>query len=342
MRPQTLRHIARALEPLSAALGTAQFEAHLAELLGSLLPHDMMSVARYSRHAVPELVAHSANFPRSMAATYADLYRRFDPYARRWRDNEKLTVVTLSEMTSPRQKVDRYVREFLFENGIRDEIGIFLPAIAGASLGIFHESATRRYGKSEKRLLQEIHPFLANLYRTHLAAVFAVPHDAPAGLPTGGDAVVVTTETGEMVWSTKAWTDLSSDDRAAIGALIAGNAHPDGRDLALDDGRILTGDRLGHQGSRIVWTLAAEPQPNLLPAAPDVDAWAFDQDLTPRERDVVKHILAGYPTSLIAERLGLSRGTVKNHRRRIYQKLDITTERELFLMYIETALGKAT
>ena len=37
----------------------------------------------------------------------------------------------------------------------------------------------------------------------------------------------------------------------------------------------------------------------------------------------------------IAERLGITVGTVKNHRRRIYEKLDITTERELFLQFFQ-------
>jgi DNA-binding CsgD family transcriptional regulator len=31
---------------------------------------------------------------------------------------------------------------------------------------------------------------------------------------------------------------------------------------------------------------------------------------------------------------------VKNHRRRIYYKLDITTERELFLLYINSVTGR--
>lgn len=48
-----------------------------------------------------------------------------------------------------------------------------------------------------------------------------------------------------------------------------------------------------------------------------------------------KLILAGHPTANIAERLGITVGTVKNHRRRIYEKLDITTERELFLQFFQ-------
>lgn len=58
-------------------------------------------------------------------------------------------------------------------------------------------------------------------------------------------------------------------------------------------------------------------------------------DLSARERDVVRLVLAGHPTAGIAGKLGITPGTVKNHRRRIYGKLDITTERELFLQYID-------
>ena len=36
----------------------------------------------------------------------------------------------------------------------------------------------------------------------------------------------------------------------------------------------------------------------------------------------------------IAERLKLSVNTVKNHKKRMYLKLDITTERELFLTFV--------
>lgn len=62
-------------------------------------------------------------------------------------------------------------------------------------------------------------------------------------------------------------------------------------------------------------------------------------NLTGRERDVVELILAGHPSSGIAERLGISPGTVRIHRQSIYAKLDITTEREIFLQYIDFMSG---
>jgi DNA-binding CsgD family transcriptional regulator len=61
--------------------------------------------------------------------------------------------------------------------------------------------------------------------------------------------------------------------------------------------------------------------------------------LTPRERDIVQLILEGHPTAAIAGRLGIGRGTIKNHRKRIYDKLDITSERELFLLYLQWLSG---
>jgi DNA-binding CsgD family transcriptional regulator len=61
-------------------------------------------------------------------------------------------------------------------------------------------------------------------------------------------------------------------------------------------------------------------------------------ELSPRERQLVQLILAGHPTATIAKRLGITVGTAKNHRRRIYEKLDITTERELFLQFFQYRL----
>ena len=81
-------------------------------------------------------------------------------------------------------------------------------------------------------------------------------------------------------------------------------------------------------------------QPTLPGAQPDekrnaeipVSLWP---SLSDREREVVQLALSGYPTQRIAKKLGIAPGTVKNHRRRIYDKLDITTERELFLQFID-------
>ena len=53
-------------------------------------------------------------------------------------------------------------------------------------------------------------------------------------------------------------------------------------------------------------------------------------------RELAQLILAGHPNSVIATKLGITPGPAKNHRHNIYNKLDITTEREMFLQYVES------
>ncbi len=73
--------------------------------------------------------------------------------------------------------------------------------------------------------------------------------------------------------------------------------------------------------------------------APAVDhLWP---SLTARECEVVSLILAGHASPEIARRLGIAPGTVRNHRLNIYAKLDITSEREVFLTYLDLVSGKA-
>lgn len=61
--------------------------------------------------------------------------------------------------------------------------------------------------------------------------------------------------------------------------------------------------------------------------------------LTQREKQIVSLTLEGHPIAGIAKKLGVGRGTIKNHRLRLYQKLDITTERELFLVHMRHLEG---
>lgn len=87
----------------------------------------------------------------------------------------------------------------------------------------------------------------------------------------------------------------------------------------------------GPDFSRTSAPAAPGASPRREPLLPD-GLWP---ELSARERELVQLVLAGHPTRTIAERLGITVGTAKNHRRRIYEKLDITTERELFLQFLQ-------
>lgn len=61
----------------------------------------------------------------------------------------------------------------------------------------------------------------------------------------------------------------------------------------------------------------------------------FGRDvLTPRECEVVKLVLRGYSTKSVSQALGISPGTVKVHRENIYAKLHVSSQAELFNLFI--------
>ncbi|WP_339670753.1 helix-turn-helix transcriptional regulator [Dasania marina] len=57
--------------------------------------------------------------------------------------------------------------------------------------------------------------------------------------------------------------------------------------------------------------------------------------LTAREREVVRLILGGHSLRSAAERLSLSESTLKQHRWHIYNKLDVSSQSELFFLFID-------
>ncbi|SDH89999.1 helix-turn-helix transcriptional regulator [Pseudomonas panipatensis] len=60
--------------------------------------------------------------------------------------------------------------------------------------------------------------------------------------------------------------------------------------------------------------------------------------LSEREMEIARLILRGYSSKAMAERLAISPETIKVHRRHLYAKLDISSQPELFSLFLQ-ALG---
>ncbi|TPL54331.1 helix-turn-helix transcriptional regulator [Mesorhizobium sp. B2-4-6] len=58
-------------------------------------------------------------------------------------------------------------------------------------------------------------------------------------------------------------------------------------------------------------------------------------NLAPRELQIVHLSLRGYHNAAIAKAMGISHQVVKNRKRMVYDKLDITSERELFRLFLD-------
>ncbi|MBN7798558.1 helix-turn-helix transcriptional regulator [Parahaliea mediterranea] len=65
--------------------------------------------------------------------------------------------------------------------------------------------------------------------------------------------------------------------------------------------------------------------------------------LSPREKDVLEMMLRGYGTDVSAQKLEIAVETVRRHRKSIYRKLDVSSQTDLFSLFINamSCLGEA-
>ncbi|MEX2649343.1 MAG: LuxR C-terminal-related transcriptional regulator [Alphaproteobacteria bacterium] len=315
------------------AVGTADFHRHLLGALRTLAPWDAADVVRYSGFAAPDFL-HVDGLSQAVIEVYLSGFYRFDPFYHWWRERGRGAVVTLRRLSGPSDLEGEYFTGFLPRSGMVDELGVFLPSVGRTAIALFLESATKHFGQRDIARVEAAFPLFAGLNEAHVARSLA-------DLRQGGDgaeqrAIAIIDRDGRAVFASPAW-------RAAEAA------HPDLRALKMD-ASLRAGERR-RTAAGLVHAEALGARSSLapngillvleagVPALPPLDFDAAFEGfstgrLTRRETQIARLILTGYPTDAIAKALGIGRGTVKNHRRRLYDKLDITTERELFSLFL--------
>ena len=61
--------------------------------------------------------------------------------------------------------------------------------------------------------------------------------------------------------------------------------------------------------------------------------------LTERESQVINLVLHGHSTKTIAEKLSISVETVKLHRKHAYAKLEVSSQAELFYLFLDALMS---
>ena len=326
-----------ALGRAAGAIGSDEFTARLLRLFAGLIRHDMSMVVRYARFSAPDYLV-CEGLPQHFIDIYSSSYYLLDPFYSYWQRRERGGVVTLSDVAPPDWRNSPYRRVFQRQARISDELGMFLPGVGRSSIALFVERSKGRFSAREKQMARHVYPAIAGLYRAHLARIFAElgtgVGSRAAGLPKRPTLLV--DRGGQRVYASEAWRALEAKDRR-IKTAVAGLAGQVGKTAALSDDRVMHLARLEADfplaPGGLIYAIETEGRTPLRPPGKDAII-GFAPELTPREREIVQLVVEGHPSVTIAQRLGISRGTVKNHRRRLYDKLDITSERELFLLYV--------
>jgi DNA-binding CsgD family transcriptional regulator len=313
-------------------IGTAAFYRRLMDAIGLMLDADLSMVMRYSRYSAPEYVVHDELQAAHMEYYLRGLYR-VDPVYRLCREPGVQGVYNLDDVCTPEERNGEYFSIFLQMTGMADDLVVLFAAPAGSTIGLVYERKTA-FRRSEVEDLRRIFPLLAGMHGAHERLMLSTLADQRR---ERGKPFSIVDHDGRRVFESQSWREalrgkVRATEKLAAQAIAAGRSIDIGAGLIVHVEPLDAGFALAPNGCLLILEDGSDGLP---PISYEQALERFlEGKLTPREREIVSLVLLGFPTSKLAERLGLSVNTVKNHKKRLYLKLDITTERELFLTFV--------
>lgn len=316
-----------------AACGTARFHQALNQAIRGLVQSDTSGVMQLSEYSVPQyLLTH--NIPEDECTFYLSGFYRLDPFFRYWRMEGKPGVTSLHRLAD---KVDpsSYMTSFQPRTGMMDEIGILLSKFPGVADDFFF-LRKHPFEDWELERLDAAFPLIEQLHRlnTRLGLQALAMKADTSGLAADAACFAVLDQGGQTVFSSPDWSALVGGDLALSDAVARLSRSDTPGTLPFSRGYVAShrfdDDFALSPSGRLILVFLADAPRRLL-RLDEVLENLFADQLTNRETEICRLILQGHPTAGIATHLDISPGTVKNHRKRIYRKLDITSERELFL-----------
>lgn len=317
-------------------IASADSERYLDDLLAFVskqLGRDRYAAVRYRQYARPDILVDRSMTEEARNLYYSGLYR-LDPLLRMARSGKVDTVFTFRTIREHDPKIEPYDALFRLLM-LQDELAIMLPEMGGAYLGLCFDSEQRNFEAEEIARIERLMPVILPLHELHLSKQLA---RTIAGFQSAhSNWVVVTDCLGQVLRTNGACVSLR---QAEIEEVI--------RSIAAD---LPVGDSVRVGSLVIHWETMASDHP----LAPDgrlffveeeaagliegeaeqaLAAFARANRFSARECQIARFILKGYPTTTIAQKINLTVGTVKNYKHRLYEKMNITTEREVFSNFV--------
>ncbi len=314
------------------AIGRADFYSALLRVLSHGVPWESRAVVRYSLYAPPEYLSEEGLDPE-LLAVYLRGYYRVDPYYRLFRQNPRSGVISLTRHLKGRDE-SPYVMIYASLANWSDELAVMLPGHGGTAIGLFWETSRQPFGDEEIAALEKMYPLVAGLHEAHVDRL--MDHVGSNPQSDGIDqAHAVIDQGGQRVIASESWPGEDAKLEKDIGTMITRG----GGDYQCRNGGLLHGEKLAADfalapGGWLVIYEAGGPAPE--PVSLDQAVNGFrNGDLTPREREIVGLIVSGLSNAQIASEMKIEVGSVKNHRGRLYKKLGVSGERDLFKMFLD-------
>lgn len=328
-----------------AAIGQPDFYQAVGQWLARRIESAQFIVVRYPLQGAPEMIV-NAVLPKDVLALYLGGAYRFDPIMRLWRERQAPCCAIVNALSTDAETKQHYLEAIFRRAIIRDELALLAPAPAPVCVAFCLERRSGEYTKADLAAAEKLLPAVTELVRLHIE--FCILRGGQNAVPSiFGDCrmpLAVIDRTGRIVHANEAW--LGEE----IGRLLLGT-------FVADILAIPQGQRLLDKGWRLDWQGLAEdfplaPKGSLVMAQKAsaaetdegydaaLDRFSKRHSLTPREIDVAKLALLGLSSEQIARKLDLTSGSVRNHRSNLYNKLDVTSEREFFRAFLAEVLTR--
>jgi DNA-binding CsgD family transcriptional regulator len=314
-------------------VGVADFYPHLFDLFGSVVPHDFAWIVRYSRSGPPTVL-----WTQGVGKHLIDIYLRHsyyssDPFFCDWSSNETSGVVMLKNSFAVPGASELYRIVFQRKARYSDEMGMLLPEHGQSCVAFFVEKAKGKFSAHDETSAREIFPVVEGLHRAHVGTLFS-----GLGRSTSAEMrqlfrspKLIVDCSGAPIHSSRSWRRLERGDpelRKARERVDQGaeTIVPIGGDRFLEVERLSESFQLAPAGrmySVTERTGQAYSEQATFRARRDLEL------LSPRERQVVALLVQGCALGEIAQRMKISKGTIKNYRLSLYRKLGISSERNL-------------
>lgn len=322
-------------------VGKPEFYDRASQMLAGALRCKRRLVMRYSAYDKPAFIVNEALNDDGVAFYLAGIYR-IDPLHRHVRSSVAPTVVNLRSLA---HEIDEKYFLELSKMSIFDEIAVVLPAYGGVTIAFCCERHRVRFEPQDYNLANAFLPLLDALHKLHMDRLFSAARALGRERLTEnfGDALLVLDRRGDVAYANEAWSN-NTDAANALPQVVRQIADSGPGHLQLDGQQVIHWEQLPPDFSlapcgHLVILEHRSPGPLATSGDAALEAFCRQKELTPREAEIVRLSFVGLPNAAIAKQLGVSVGTVKNHRWRLYYKLDITTERELFHQFLSTLIA---
>ena len=296
----------------------------------------------YYKSARPEMLVNQV-LDESVQELYLSGLSLLDPLNNVTRHNFSAGVYSFNESFEIDNDKVRYQKEVFQQARISDELAWLIIMPDASMLAFCLDRPDAQFSTAQIQLAKSELPVVKSLAGKHFALSFLRKLKDQPGAFTQRERIFHLDS--ERIIESSHWhaefVSLGDEDKSRVEqeALIVRDSLGY-QEAILESGGVLTtclvvleDDRYLQQRIRPNNSMSVENYKVLIHRA------LGQYSLSDRERDVVFLSLLGYPNSLIAKKLCISNGTVKNHKYSIYNKLDITSERELFNLVLKNIVG---